>query len=34
MKIDFIPDISSVKNDLEQVMNEVTNFQEYCNQLS
>jgi hypothetical protein len=34
MKIDFIPDISSVKNDLEQVMNEVTNFQENCNQLS
>jgi len=34
MKIDFLPDISSVKNDLEQVMNEVTNFQENCNQLS
>jgi hypothetical protein len=34
MKIDFVPDISSVKNDLEQVMMEVTNFQDNCNQLS
>jgi len=34
MKITFQPDVTSVKKDLEGVMNEVTNFQEHVMQLS
>jgi hypothetical protein len=34
MKIAFEPDVTSVKKDLEGVMNEVTNFQEHVLQLS